>query len=471
MRPFAVEKLRFPASPSFKSGKGICAMKRLLVFFCTALLLLSACATPPPAATPMPVESPKTPEPPIKTPAPTRTPEPAVPPELAVSEALVQEVYLRLCAPEFEGRFAGSDANARAGEYLAGLLSEYGYAPLLGDSMLVPYSAPLGDPGMLEATAELHFPNGGMRSLAIGADYAFRLPWEDVSLALPLALDAATAADGSAFLLTENRSPSAPYAVIESDPLTVQKHVRANEHGLHLYVTPEIAALCKTPGAELRFSAKDSAWEGTAHNVVAVLPGADRSRAMILGAHFDGTGTWGGVLYPSALDNASGAAALIGAASVLAERQLPFDVVFALFNSEENSLRGSAALAEQLLARYDAMNLINLDCLGYAGAEPFSFAFLTESNAFAKALWPYLQHVGYPPYWTDSTISSDHLSFSERGILSITLLEYPDSGAYCHMPQDTPDRLCAERIAAVAAGVVTFLLHQEAPLNFALPLP
>lgn len=78
------------------------------------------------------------------------------------------------------------------------------------------------------------------------------------------------------------------------------------------------------------------------------------------------------------------------------------------------------------------MNLINLDCLGYAGAEPFSFAFLTESNAFAKALWLYLQHVGYPPYWTDSTISSDHLSFSERGILSITLLEYPDSGAYCH---------------------------------------
>lgn len=98
------------------------------------------------------------------------------------------------------------------------------------------------------------------------------------------------------------------------------------------------------------------------------------------------------------------------------------------------------------------MNLINLDCLGYAGAEPFSFAFLTESNAFAKALWPYLQHVGYPPYWTDSTISSDHLSFSERGILSITLLEYPDSGAYCHMPEDTPDRLCAERIAPLQPG-------------------
>lgn len=39
------------------------------------------------------------------------------------------------------------------------------------------------------------------------------------------------------------------------------------------------------------------------------------------------------------------------------------------------------------------------------------------------------------------------------------------------MPEDTPDRLCAERIAAVAAGVVTFLLHQEAPLNFALPPP
>ncbi|MBS1481512.1 MAG: hypothetical protein HP061_11890 [Christensenellaceae bacterium] len=80
-----------------------------------------------------------------------------------------------------------------------------------------------------------------------------RLPWEDVSLALPLVLDAAAAADGSAFLLTENRSPSVPYAVIESDPLTVQKHVRAKERRLHLYVTPEIAALCKAPDAELRW--------------------------------------------------------------------------------------------------------------------------------------------------------------------------------------------------------------------------
>ena len=39
------------------------------------------------------------------------------------------------------------------------------------------------------------------------------------------------------------------------------------------------------------------------------------------------------------------------------------------------------------------------------------------------------------------------------------------------MPEDTPDRLSAERIAAVAAGVVTFLLHQDAPLDLALPLP
>ena len=77
-----------------------------------------------------------------------------------------------------------------------------------------------------------------------------RLPWEDVSLALPLVLDAAAAA---AFLLTENRSPSVPYAVIESDPLTVQKHVRAKERRLHLYVTPEIAALCEAPDAELRW--------------------------------------------------------------------------------------------------------------------------------------------------------------------------------------------------------------------------
>lgn len=445
-------------------------MKRLLAFLYAALFLFSACAAPAePSATP---ETPAPTAAPLKTPAPAKTPEPAVPPAFTVPAALVHEVYTRLSAPEFKGRFAGAEGNPAAAEYLAGLLSGCGYAPLFGDSMLVPYAAPMGDPEKLEAAAELCLPDGSTHTLAFGADYVMRLPWEDLSLALPITQTASEASGGTAFLLAENGSTHAPYTITERAQLSILKHIRPDDAGrCTISVSAEIAALCRTPGAELRVSAKAAAYEGTAHNVVAVLPGADRSRAMILGAHFDGTGIWDGVLYPSAMDNASGTAALIGAATVLANEALPFDLVIALFNSEENSLHGSRALAETLRSHYREMNLINLDCLGYDGTDTFSFAFLTAYSAFAKALWPYLQHAGYPPYWISSSISSDHLSFSDLGIPSITLSECLDSDIVFHTPEDVPEQLSAERIAAVAAGVATFVAQLDAPLALPAPAP
>lgn len=439
-------------------------MKRLLAVLCAALFLLPACAAP--AELPAPQRTPMLSLPPAKTPAPEQTPEPAIAPQFTVSEALVMEVYTRLCAPEFEGRFAGTQGNERAAEYLVGLLAEYGYAPLFGDSMLVPYTAPMGDPGALEAEVELLLPDGSAHTLALGVDCAFALPWEDVSLTRPITSDAAEAAGGNAFLFAEEFARGAACAIVQCEPLNIRKHVRREDSssGFCLYVTPEAGALCQTPGVRLRVSAKAAAWEGTAHNVVAVLPGADRSKAMVLGAHFDGTGTWGGVLCPSALDNASGTAALIGAASALAGQALPFDLVFVLFNSEENSLRGSEALAGQLLAQYEALNLVNLDCLGYAGDAPLSFCFQTKDSALATAIWPYLQHVGYPSYWIDAFVSSDHISFHASGIPAVTLSDSTDASGLYHTPQDVPELLDAGRIAAVAAGVATFLAQQAVPL-------
>lgn len=80
-------------------------------------------------------------------------------------------------------------------------------------------------------------------------------------------------------------------------------------------------------------------------NVIARVPGRDRSREVVLNAHHD-------VLLgaPGAIDDGGGVATLIEAAAVLAARSEPpaCDVVFAVFDGEEHGCLGAKAHLEAL---------------------------------------------------------------------------------------------------------------------------
>lgn len=90
------------------------------------------------------------------------------------------------------------------------------------------------------------------------------------------------------------------------------------------------------------------------------VPGVDPSRAIVVGAHLDSPNS------PGALDDGSGAAALLEAARVLdaAGVRPPVDAVFAWFGSHERGLYGSSVFANAnagLLQR--AVAMVQLDCL------------------------------------------------------------------------------------------------------------
>ena len=90
------------------------------------------------------------------------------------------------------------------------------------------------------------------------------------------------------------------------------------------------------------------------------VPGADSSRALIVGAHLDSPNS------PGALDDGSGSVALLEAVRVLDEAGVrpPVDTVFAWFGSHERGLYGSSVFANAnspLLRRSVAM--VQLDCL------------------------------------------------------------------------------------------------------------
>ncbi|MBN1658972.1 MAG: Zn-dependent exopeptidase M28 [Anaerolineae bacterium] len=99
---------------------------------------------------------------------------------------------------------------------------------------------------------------------------------------------------------------------------------------------------------------------GTSRNLIARIPGADSSRAIILGAHIDSPNA------PGAMDDGSGSVVLLEVARVLDEAnvQPPVDLYLAWFGSEELGLYGAAHFVsthQELLDRTVAM--LQIDCL------------------------------------------------------------------------------------------------------------
>lgn len=103
-------------------------------------------------------------------------------------------------------------------------------------------------------------------------------------------------------------------------------------------VTEAVYEQLKQEGYQIYLRLPDGIEEqGTADNVVGYLPGKDHTKAVVLGANFDGAGQCGPLLMPGAYNNASGVATLLQTARWLAASdELPCDVIFAAFNTEDN---------------------------------------------------------------------------------------------------------------------------------------
>ncbi|CAG0927593.1 Aminopeptidase S [Thermoflexales bacterium] len=98
---------------------------------------------------------------------------------------------------------------------------------------------------------------------------------------------------------------------------------------------------------------------GTSGNLIAHIPGADATRALILGGHIDSPNS------PGAMDDGSGSVVLLEVARVLnaAQLQPPTDLYLVWFGSEELSLYGSAHFAathQDLLDRTTAMLQVDM---------------------------------------------------------------------------------------------------------------
>lgn len=231
--------------------------------------------------------------------------------------------------------------------------------------------------------------------------------------------------------------------------------------------------------ATLRIGYRDRR-EVALRNVLARL-GAGRGtegEIVLVGAHWDHLGSPKGVLHPGADDNASGVAALLAAAEVLA-RAHPSgarEVVFAAWTGEESGRLGSTWFATHPVVPLARIaTAINLDMLGrnnmdkdayrdvlqviYSAGAPVLRTLALRANDGVGFDLRFYASLRFRPI-------SDHHTFAEAGVPIV----YPFSGYHddYHGAGDTPDKVSPERVARAArflVKLVTGLAGHDGPIR------
>jgi len=236
-------------------------------------------------------------------------------------------------------------------------------------------------------------------------------------------------------------------------------------------------------GLGLAVEAQEFEVEGTrVANLESTLAGgALPDQILIVGAHYDSV-----VGCPGANDNASGAAAVLELARLLASERLARTLRFVLFVNEEppyylGDAMGSRRYARRCRARGERIvAMLCLETIGYytdaPGSQlyPFPFALVYPSTGnfigfvgnlasrrlVRRCIGSFRRATAFPsealaaPGWIAGVGWSDHSSFWEQGypavmVTDTALFRY----APYHGPDDTPDKIRYDHMARVVAGL------------------
>lgn len=201
-----------------------------------------------------------------------------------------------------------------------------------------------------------------------------------------------------------------------------------------------------------------------AHNIVAELPGADPNAGWIVACgHYDGHDVAQG-----AQDNATGTVALLEAARLLAplRSHLKAGIRFVLFSGEELGIHGSPAYVRDHADELDHLRVaLNADIVGIAPPLLLHTQNSPELAAYLRQL-P-LEDLGAAVKDSGLVHNTDHFAFTLAGIASLWAVTSPaPSGqGWVHTAADTLDkvdvRLLREATATIARVLLRMALEPE----------
>jgi Zn-dependent M28 family amino/carboxypeptidase len=239
-------------------------------------------------------------------------------------------------------------------------------------------------------------------------------------------------------------------------------------------------------GAQVRLRAAnhDSAAE-LSSNVAGLLPGTDpvlRDQTIIVSSHYDHLGVQNNRLYAGANDNASGVAAMLEVARLMAQRPPPRSVLFVAFGSEEQLMLGSYHYVAHPVRPLDTtVAVLNLDMIGRneehtpesIGAYELTAATSQQLNLVGAVFSSDLERLLAKEapaaglalstkFDRDSSMRAlfrcDHLPFLQKGVPAVWLFSGFHPGY--HEPADTIDRIDfqkMDRVVRLTVGAVRAL--------------
>jgi hypothetical protein len=223
-------------------------------------------------------------------------------------------------------------------------------------------------------------------------------------------------------------------------------------------------------------------------NVAGLWTGTDptlQDETILVTAHYDHLGVQNEKLYPGANDNASGVAAMLEVARLVAQRPLPRSVLFVAFGSEEQLMLGSYHyVAHPLRPLGTTVAVLNLDMIGRneehtaesLGAYELTAAGSDQLNLVGAVFSPDLEALlaNQAPaaglalstkFDRESSMRAlfrcDHLPFLQKGIPAVWLFGGFHPGY--HEPADTIDRLDFDKLARAVRLTVGAVRALAAP--------
>lgn len=217
----------------------------------------------------------------------------------------------------------------------------------------------------------------------------------------------------------------------------------------------------------------------TSRNVVAEKTGVTfPDDIYIVCAHYDSTSPTATrlTLAPGADDNASGTAAVLEAARVLAPYELDYTVRFIAFSAEEWGLYGSRAYAAAARAANERVRgVINLDMIAYADAMPEDLQIIVNPPSEWLADLYLGAAANYGPLAATKTVDasfvySDHSPFWDNNYPALLAIEDdPLTNPYYHRTTDTLSTLQPDFFTASARASLGLLAELAQPVKAGYP--
>lgn len=224
------------------------------------------------------------------------------------------------------------------------------------------------------------------------------------------------------------------------------------------------------------------------HSVMAVEPGADPRRLIVVGGHYDSRSVGredGEARSPGANDSGSQTAVVLEAARVLAKERFAATIAFVAFGGEEQGLLGSKALVDKLGDYFPGAHVeavLNCDIVGgdidaNTGREQQLRLFAPgtpreikgpdgthDDTSPSRGLqrWViemgrrYVPELQILPQLREDRVGrgSDHSPFIAKGVPGVRFIEAAETLAHQHTADDTPDRILPGYAGRVARLVI-----------------